>query len=250
MKVVLVTGTSTGVGKTIATSALACSARHRGRRVTVVKPVQTGTETDELTDVEVIRRLSGCEDISELVSLAAPLAPDAAARIEGRHLPGAAELARRCIEAGSAADVLLIEGAGGVLVRLDSEGGTLLDIGRHVLEGGHEVQVVVVTSLALGTLNHTELTVRAVTQAGLDVAGLIVGSRPAELGLAERCNLDDLPRVTGLRMLGAIPARSAAWAPAEFQTQCHAWLAGAEGPLGLTGRVSDTRQVGVPPATS
>jgi dethiobiotin synthetase len=250
MRIVLVTGTGTGVGKTVATAALACMAHQRGRQVSVVKPVQTGTRSDEPTDIAVVRRLSGCEDVAELVTLEAPLAPETAARLAGRHLPKASELAHLCVEAGPAADVLLIEGVGGILVRLDSEGGTLLDIGRHLLETHHHVQAVVVTSLALGTLNHTELTVRAVEQAGLDVAGLVVGSRPGELGLAERSNIDDLPRVTGRPVLGAIPERAGARPVEEFQAQCQTWLADAQGLLGLISPVSGRRRAADPPAAS
>jgi dethiobiotin synthetase len=82
----------------------------------------------------------------------------------------------------------------------------------------------VVTGLALGTLNHTELTVEAIRASGLEPAGLVLGVVPAELGLAERCNLDDLPRVTGLPVLGGIPAGAGQLAPADFQRRAGRWL--------------------------
>ena len=102
-------------------------------------------------------------------------------------------------------DTVLVEGAGGLLVRLDTEGGTLLDLAeswpRRV-----PVEVVVVAAAGLGTLNHAELTVGALRARGLEPAGLVIGSWPADPDLAERCNAEDLPRVTGVPVLATIPA--------------------------------------------
>ena len=93
-----------------------------------------------------------------------------------------------------AQDTVIVEGAGGLLVRLDAEGGTLLDLASF-LDAVAEVEVVVVVAAGLGTLNHTELTVDALRARGLTVRGLVIGSWPAEPGLAEQCNLEDLPRI-------------------------------------------------------
>jgi dethiobiotin synthetase len=103
---------------------------------------------------------------------------------------------------------MVVEGAGGVLVRLDTEGGTLLELAATVVDAGHSVGFVIVTPLTLGTLNHTELTVDLLRRRQLDVTGLILGSVPAHLGLAEARNLVDLPRVTGLPLLARLPAGS------------------------------------------
>lgn len=224
MRFVLVTGTSTGVGKTIVTAALACVFTQRGRAVSVIKPVQTGTSSGQQTDVAVIRRLSGCRNVHELVSLPDPLAPDTAARLAAVDLPAVAALARTCVERSSGSNLALVEGAGGVLVRLDAAGGTLLDLGNVLVDTGHHVEVVVVTTLALGTLNHTELTVRALAASGLPARGLIIGAEPPDLDLAERCNIDDLPRVTGLPILGSLPAGASAVAPTDFATRALGWL--------------------------
>ena len=90
-------------------------------------------------------------------------------------------------------------------MRLDTEGGTLLDLAAALASYGLSVEVVVVVAAGLGTLNHTELTVGALRARGIEPAGLVVGSWPADPGLAERCNLEDLPRVTGLPLLAVIP---------------------------------------------
>ena len=75
----------------------------------------------------------------------------------------------------------------------------------------------------LGTLNHTELTVDALRARGLEPAGLVVGSWPADPGLAERCNLEDLPRVTGVPLLAVIPAGAGGLERRDFTAAAPGW---------------------------
>jgi dethiobiotin synthase len=224
VSVVVVTGTGTGVGKTVTTAALAAVTAAAGRSVAVVKPCQTGTATGEPTDVEEVTRLSGCRRAVQLVGLPDPLAPDTAARLRGVQIPAVARLADDVAAYADGADLTYVEGAGGVLVRLDRDGGTLLTLATHLSRRGMAVEVVVVTTLALGTLNHTELTVAAIRQAGLPVGGLVLGSVPERLGLAEEHNLTELPRVTGLRVLGAIPSGAGGMTPERFRTDSARWF--------------------------
>ncbi|MBA3989551.1 MAG: ATP-dependent dethiobiotin synthetase BioD [Propionibacteriales bacterium] len=224
MTVIIITGTSTGVGKTVATAALAVAAEATGRRVCVVKPVQTGVATGEPTDLATVARLSGCGDVHELTRLGDPLAPDTAARLRGLTIAPVDELAAAIAALAADRDVTLVEGSGGVAVRLDTDGRTLLSLTGHLVETCHDVRLVVVTSLALGTLNHTELTVAAILSAGLAPAALVVGSLPAELGLAERCNIEELPRVTGVSLRGCVPAGVGGWEPDRFRQGALGWL--------------------------
>jgi dethiobiotin synthetase len=216
--IVVVTGTGTGVGKTIATAALAVRASESGS-VVVVKPVQTGVGpgSDEVADAEVVHRLTGCA-VQELTCLEDPLAPDTAARRRGVRIPPVVEYADRVGVLAESHDTVLVEGSGGVQVRLDTEGGTLLDLADQL-----DAQVVVVTSAGLGTLNHTELTVAALRSRGIEPTGLVIGSWPSEPGLAETCNLEDLPRVTGVPLLASIPAGAGALTREEFSRQSPAW---------------------------
>jgi dethiobiotin synthetase len=209
--VYVVTGTGTGVGKTVVTAALAALARDRGLSVAVVKPAQTGLGpgSTEESDLEVVRRLSGVTDLHELARYPDPLSPEAAARTSGLpplDLGFAAAYIRELT-----ADLVLVEGAGGLLVRYDQSGWTIADLAAAL-----EAPVVVVTMAGLGTLNHTALTLEALTARGLTLAGLVIGSWPENPGLAELCNLTDLPPLGGRMPAGA------------GQLSCHSFLAAAQ----------------------
>lgn len=228
-RVVVVTGTDTGVGKTIATAALAATA---AGDVVVVKPVQTGIAVDPEHDADVVARLTG-RDVQEYAALDDPLAPDTAARRQGVTVPRVAEHADRIRALADDHDTVLVEGAGGLLVRLDTEGGTLLDLATTLattLPDEVRLEVVVVCRAGLGTLNHTELTVGALRGRGLEPAGLLIGSWPAAPDLAEQCNRDDLPRVTGLPVLAVLPEGAGSLSSAEFLAAAPGWFTPARPP--------------------
>lgn len=221
--VVLVTGTGTDVGKTVVTAAVAAVLRERGRDPVVVKVAQTGVAEGEPGDVEEVRRLAGDVPAYELVRLADPLAPDAAARLAGVELPPVAVHAKRIGELVGAAPVL-VEGAGGLLVRLDSRGGTLADVGVALRYKGISCGVLLVAHAALGTLNVAALTAEALKARSLPLIGVVIGDWPAEPGLAARCNVEDLPRVTGAPLLGRIPDGVGALAEGDFRAAAPGWL--------------------------
>lgn len=216
--ITIVTGTSTGVGKTVATAALAATA---AGSVVVVKPVQTGA-ADGDSDAREVARLTGVE-AQEWTTLAEPLAPDTAARRQGVEIPAVTSYAARI--GRLAEDSVVVEGAGGLLVRLDLEGGTLLDLASALAAASPPVEVVVVVAAGLGTLNHTELTVDALRAAGLVVPGLVIGAWPAQPGLAERCNLDDLRRIAPL--LAVIPDGAGSLGRQEFVAAAPGWFSPA-----------------------
>ncbi len=212
----LITGTGTGIGKTVVTAAIAAIAAVD--RVAIVKPVQTGLATRAVGDAEAAGRLAQRTDCYEFFRLADPLAPETAARLRGRRLPPVAQHAATI--AALPHELVLIEGAGGLLVRLDLAGGTLLDLADQL-----SVPVVIVTTPALGTLNATELTVHALRARSIDIAGLIIGSWPQEPGLAEQCNRRDLPRLTQVPLLGIIPEGAGSLDPLDFVAHAPTWLA-------------------------
>lgn len=211
-RTLVVTGTGTGVGKTVVTAAIAALALDAGRRVAVIKPAQTGVGPDEPGDLDEVRRLVGdTATCRELGRFAEPLAPATAARREGVDPAAVPAVAATARTLAAEHDLVLVEGAGGLLVRLDGAGGTLADVA--VVLGA---PVLVVAAAGLGTLNHTALTVEALRTRGLDCSGIVVGAWPDEPDLAARCNLADLPQVTGVALLGALPDGTAALDSAAF----------------------------------
>lgn len=194
MTVLVVTGTGTGVGKTVVTAAVAALATS----VTVVKPAQTGLARDEPGDVEdVVRRAGPHVRTLELVRYPDPLAPEAAARRAGLPTLGlddVVEAVRSC-----STDLVLVEGAGGLLVRFSPEGLTLADVA-----GALAAPVLVVTAAGLGTLNTTALTLEALAARDVACAGLVIGSWPARPDLAARSNVSDLRAMAPL--VGVVPA--------------------------------------------
>lgn len=222
-RVVVVTGTGTEVGKTIVTAALAAGYTHRGLRVAAVKPAQTGVGPNDPGDLGIVRALTGITTCLTPVRLPDPLAPDTAARRARLPLPPVSDTAARVVQLTDTHDIVVVEGAGGLLVRLDQRGGTIADLAREVHAAGVTIAIVVVVAAGLGTLNHTELTIEALRARDLEPAALIIGSWPTNPGLAERCNLHDLPRA-GVPLLGALPAGASALTAAKFQAAAVRWL--------------------------
>jgi dethiobiotin synthetase len=210
--VLVITGTGTGIGKTTITAALATLAAARGERVAVVKPAQTGTAPGEPGDLAEIQRLSGVSDTHEFARYPDPLSPEAAARVCGLP-PLDMEQARDRIAALAATrDLVLVEGAGGLLVRYHPGGATLARLAQALAAG-----VLVVTAAGLGTLNHTALTLEALAARRLPLAGLVIGSWPERPGLAERCNLADLAALAGGPLAGVVPAGAGRLTPGGFR---------------------------------
>jgi dethiobiotin synthetase len=203
VSVLVVTGTSTEVGKTVATAALAALAVDRGTSVAVVKPAQTGVDDDAPGDLAEVTRLSGCSEVHELVRYPDPLSPAAAARRSGREPLDPARFYDLALRLDREHDLVLVEGAGGLLVRYDEDGTTLADLAR-----GLRAPVLVVAGPQLGTLNHPALTLEALAHRGVELDGVVLGSWPADPGLAERSNVRDLETLAARPLLGVLPAGS------------------------------------------
>ncbi|MDX2862768.1 dethiobiotin synthase, partial [Streptomyces scabiei] len=190
MTVLVVTGTGTEVGKTVTTAAVAAVALASGRSVAVLKPAQTGVRPDERGDADEVARLAGAVTVRELARYPEPLAPATAARRAGLPAVHPEDVAEAAAKLAADHDLVLVEGAGGLLVRFDETGGTLADTARLL-----GAPVLLVASAGLGTLNTTELTARELAVREVELAGVVIGSWPEVPDLASRCNLADLPVV-------------------------------------------------------
>ena len=190
-----VTGTDTGVGKTVAAAALCRADRLRGRTVLYCKPVQTGLALAEAGDAAFVAAAAKVPVI-ECLRFPAALAPAVAAQRAGAIVDVDALLAD-VAKASDGFDRVVVEGAGGLLVPL-SEDLTMADLADRLGAG-----LVVVTRPTLGTLNHTALTLEVAHARGLPVDGLIVSGWPAEPGVTEETNLERLSAMAPL--LGVLP---------------------------------------------
>ena len=202
-----ITGTDTGVGKTVVAGAIADWFRRRGDRVAVLKPVATGcVRRREGLVSEDAEFLAHCADSRHPLDLicpqryAEPLAPAVAAERAGQPVDWAA--IERSIDLMSQdSDVLIVEGVGGIMVPMDHRH-TLLDVA-----GWLKLPAVVVARPGLGTINHTVLTVNAV-RAVTKVAGIVVNRYPAENpGVAEETNLRALENWAKSPLLCVVPDR-------------------------------------------
>jgi dethiobiotin synthetase len=229
----VVSGTGTGVGKTVVTAAVCALARERGTDVAVVKPVQTGTSEDEPGDLAEIARL--CRDASARRTLGRltlvegarfphPLSPAAAARASGRPPVDLSAIAAQVAVLHESHRLVLIEGAGGLLVRYDEEGATVA-----ALAGFCAADVLVVTEAGLGALNATALTLEALAHRGLQLAGLVIGSWPGDPDLACASNVADFEMLAARPLAGALPAGAGHLTSGDFAATASASLAPALG---------------------
>ncbi|MFI1992335.1 dethiobiotin synthase [Actinoplanes sp. NPDC020271] len=216
--IVLVTGTDTEVGKTISTAAVAAAAQAEGLRVAVIKPGQTGTITGAPTDAEVVTRLAGPDTVKTLAEYPEPLAPLAAAKVAELPPLELYEVVDAIRAEADKHDLVLVEGAGGLLVpmglRPGGEAWTFADLATAL-----GANVLVVARAGLGTLNHTALTLEALDRRGV-AAKVILGAWPAEPELVHWANLSELVP----HLVGALPAGAGSMDPGVFRRSAPGWL--------------------------
>lgn len=202
-----ITGTDTGAGKTMVTAALAAALRRRGWRVGVMKPVETGClrEDGRLVpeDAVLLRRASSCTaplDVINPYALREPLAPALAAEREGVVI--AMAHLRACHERLAAEhDLMLVEGAGGLLVPLTATS-TMLDLASEL-----NLPLLIVARNVLGVINHAALTVRVAQQGGVPVAGVVLNHTAPGGDLAMETNAAAIRRWVPAPLLAELPYR-------------------------------------------
>ncbi|HUE35683.1 MAG TPA: dethiobiotin synthase [Mycobacterium sp.] len=214
MTALVVTGTGTGVGKTVVTAALACHARRAGIDVAVCKPVQTGTDCGD-DDLAEVARLAGVTELAGLARYPQPLAPAAAAEQAGMALPTRGQVLRLIGDLDRPGRLTLVEGAGGLLVEVADAGVTLRDLAVDL-----GAAALVAVTAELGTLNHTALTLEALAAQGISCAGLVIGSWPQRPGPVETSNRPALSKLAPVR--AALPAGAGSLKVAEFAAMSEA----------------------------
>ncbi len=167
-RILAVTGTGTGVGKTVLTAALCAALRQRGVDCRALKPVATGVAAgEEGEDASLLRLASAATAPAVLETFRLPRSPLAAAAAEGREVD--IEALVRSVEARAGeCDLLLVEGVGGLLVPLTRRR-TVRDLLRRL-----DAELLIAAPAGLGTINHTALTVEAARGAGLRLLGVVL----------------------------------------------------------------------------
>jgi dethiobiotin synthetase len=200
-----VTGTDTGVGKTVATAAIARVQAAAGRRVAVLKAAQTGVAAGEPGDADFVLAALGAEQPAALACpqrYTAPAAPLVAAWAEGARVE-IGPIAEAYAALARAYELVLVEGAGGLLVPL-AAGWSMADLARYL-----RLPLVVVARPTLGTLNHTLLTLEAARARGLVVLGLVLAGWQDTDDVATLTNPALLVALGRVPLLGVLPWDSA-----------------------------------------
>ncbi|MBV9839409.1 MAG: dethiobiotin synthase [Solirubrobacterales bacterium] len=205
MRGCFITGTDTGVGKSVLAAAIVAALRARQVRVRALKPVITGL--DELPDAtwppdhELLAGVAGCSPGEVTgVGYGPPVSPHLAAELSGRPLP-VDQVRAEARAAALAPEVAVIEGVGGLLVPL-ADRWLVRDLAREL-----GLPVIVAARPGLGTINHTLLTLEAARAAGLSIAGVVLTPWPRSPNAVERSNRATIARLGAVEVsaLAAVP---------------------------------------------
>lgn len=208
-KGIFITGTDTGVGKTIVAAGIIRALKKRGINTGAMKPVETGCETGAgallPADGMLLRDIAGMDEPVEVIApvrFAHPLSPLVASEIEQRAVDISSIMAARAALAAKY-DFLVAEGAGGLMVPIMKKTDAVLymtDLIRAL-----DLPVLIVAGPGLGTINHTLLTVTHALGEGIEVRGVILNfSRPPLNTPAERTNPAVLERLCPVPVLGVV----------------------------------------------
>lgn len=228
MRGVFVAGTDTGVGKTILAAAICAGLAARGEKVAAFKPAVTGLDEDPpegwARDHELLASVASAGQSAEDVSphrYGPPVSPHYAAEMAGEQIEPN-ELLAKARNAADHADALVCEGVGGLLVPL-TPGYLVRDF---ALDLG--VPVVVAARPALGSINHTLLTLEAARTAGLDVRGVVM--TPWEGGGVPESNLKTVELIGNIPVTRLPPLTRGELAEAGAKLPLDDWLHLDEGP--------------------
>lgn len=204
-KGLFISGTDTGVGKTIVVGGLVRALIERGVHAGVMKPVASGSRTIDgkqtSEDADFLKRVAGVNDSLDVINpyaLMAPLAPSAAAKMEnvtvdfGRILHCYERLSRKY-------KLLLVEGVGGLLTPLNDKEG-VADLIKFL-----NIPVLIVVGSKLGAINHALLTITCVKALGIEAAGIILNHAEPVNDDVKRSNREELVNFTDIPILGEIP---------------------------------------------
>jgi dethiobiotin synthetase len=229
-----VTGTDTGVGKTVVAAAIVARLRRLGAEVRAIKPLITGLtdppDPDWPPDHELLARVAGCEPEQVILAGFGPaVSPHLAIELAGAEPPALAWLAdgvRAIAREGGVGSITVVEGVGGLLVPLGPEA----DV--RDLAGVLGLPLVIAARPGLGTINHTLLTLEAARSSGLTVTGVVLTPWPRDPSVIERSNRETIARLGEVEVATLPPLPRAdpqLLGTAGAELPLERWLAGALG---------------------
>jgi dethiobiotin synthetase len=197
----LITGTDTGVGKSVLTAAIVARLREQNRRVRAVKPLITGLDDapdpEWPPDHELLARVSGQTPAETIMhGFGPPVSPHLAAELAGARLPSPRALAVEIRATTPAGSLLVVEGVGGLLVPIGRKA-TVRDLAVELA-----LPLIVAARPGLGTINHTLLTLEVAAAAELRVAGVVMSPWPDEPDEMVRSNRETIERLTNIPVAG------------------------------------------------
>jgi dethiobiotin synthetase len=202
---IFITGTDTGVGKTLIAAGLVAALKEQGIDVGVMKPLESGAPSFGSApiprDAVYLKEIAGVRDELDLINpycFKAPLAPGVAAAEEGVEV----DLQRirvRYEELTARHPFMVVEGAGGILVPVAQ--GVLLPELIKLLD----LPLLLVARSSLGTINHTLLSLYYCQQEGLEVRGVIMSKSTPEADPAEASNAQVIAECSAVPLLGTFP---------------------------------------------
>lgn len=196
-----ITGTDTGVGKTLVTALVCKCIKSKGGSVAAMKPIQTGMDTQKVLDIEFVYHTLGeninIDDVCPY-RFAKPLSPKLAAEIEKTNID-IEKIKVAYNKLSSIYEHVIVEGAGGILAPIKND----YFIADLICELG--LPVIIVARPDLGTINHCLLTIELARNKGIDIAGIIINRYPLISSDAELTNPNEISLISGLPILGIIP---------------------------------------------
>jgi dethiobiotin synthetase len=202
---ILITGTDTGVGKTMVGCALGFAMKVRGLRVGVMKPAETGcaAHAGELVpaDAAALKASASAPHPLEIVCpyrYTSPLAPAMAAEVDGVAPPDPARIISLCEGIAADSDVLMVEGAGGIAVPIT------WNFNYADLAAALGLELILVVANRLGCLNATMLSLAYAKSRNLPVIGYILNDTEPVSSPAAGTNAASLKRLTGVAALGTV----------------------------------------------
>ena len=195
---IFITGTDTGVGKTVVAAGLAGALKRQGVDVGVMKPVATGGREDTLFLMKAASFSDPIETVNPIF-LEPPLAPSIAAEMSKVKID-LDKIWKAYAKLSSQHEFMIVEGIGGLLVPIKGNF-LVVDLIKRL-----DLPIVVVSRPGLGTINHTLLTIRCAKSYRIEIKGIVINDLKKEKsGLAEKTNPKIIEELSGIPILGILP---------------------------------------------